>query len=166
MSPAPRVPAADFEALDVCHQQILEHLTLLTKLAVQVATSDVDAAAQQQAAVIEAYFSGTARQHHLDEEKNVFAPLLAGSDAELTALVRVLQQDHGWIEENWLELAPQLRAMALGNGWYDEAEFQHNVEVFFDLCQGHIELEEKMIYPQARTLALQSGAKRLVRMPQ
>ena len=48
----------------------------------------------------------------------------------------------------------------------DEAEFQHNVEVFFDLCHGHIELEEKMIYPQARTLAVQGSAKHLVRTPQ
>jgi hemerythrin-like domain-containing protein len=166
MRPVPRPATIGFDALDACHQQIFAHLTLLTGLAAQVAANGVDAVAQQQAALIETFFSGTSRQHHLDEEKNVFAPLLAGSDAELTALVRVLQQDHGWIEENWLELAPQLRAMALGNGWYDEAEFQHNVEVFFDLCQGHIELEEKMIYPQARTLALQSGAKRLVRMPQ
>ena len=166
MSPAPRVPAADFEALDVCHQQILEHLTLLTKLAVQVATSDVDAAAQQQAAVIEAYFSGTARQHHLDEEKNVFAPLLAGSDAELVALVRILQQDHGWIEENWLELAPQLRAMAQGNHWIDGAEFQHNAEVFHDLCRSHVELEEKAIYPSARALAARAGAGRATRVPQ
>ena len=166
MRPVPRPATVGFDALDACHQKILAHLTLLTGLAAQVAAQGVDAAAQQQAAVIETFFSGTSRQHHLDEEKNVFAPLLAGGDAELMALVRVLQQDHGWIEENWLELAPQLRAMAMGNGWYDEAEFQHNVEVFFDLCHGHIELEEKMIYPQARTLAVQGSAKHLVRTPQ
>jgi hemerythrin-like domain-containing protein len=165
MSAAPLSPAASFEALDICHQQILEQLTLLTALAAHVEAHGVDALAKQQAAGIEAFFSGTSRQHHLDEEKNVFAPLLAGGDAELMALVRILQQDHGWIEENWLELAPQLRAMALGNNWIDSAEFLHNVAVFRDLCRGHIELEERTLYPEARTLAARSAAKRVARMP-
>ena len=159
MSAVPRPATTDFEALDACHQQILEHLGLLAALAVQVETAGVDALAQQRAAVIEAVFSGSSRQHHLDEEKQVFAPLLIRGDAELAALVRMLQQDHGWIEENWLELAPQLRAIALGNTWIESAEFQHNVEVFHDLCRGHIELEEKMIYPEARTMLARSGAR-------
>ena len=166
MNVAPRPATIGFEALDACHQQIIENLKQLTALAAQVAVAGVDAAAQQQAAAIEAFFSGTSRQHHLDEEKRVFAPLLAGGEAELVALVRVLQQDHGWIEENWLELAPQLRAMAQGNNWFDGAEFQHNVEVFSDLCLGHVELEEKMIYPQARTQAALSGIKGPARVPQ
>lgn len=163
MSAAPRPFASGFEALDVCHQQILEHLTLLTALALHIEAQGIDAAAQQQAAAIEVFFSSTARQHHLDEEKTAFAPLLAGTNAELAALVRMLQQDHGWIEEDWLELAPQLRAIALGNHWIDNAEFQHNVEVFHDLYLGHIELEEKTVYPEARTLA---EARRAPRVPQ
>ena len=165
MSAAPRAPAASLESLDACHRQILEQLTLLSALAAHVEAQGVDAMAQQQAAGIEAFFSGTSRQHHLDEEKNVFAPLLAGGDTELAALVRILQQDHGWIEENWLELAPQLRAMALGNNWIDSAEFLHNVEVFRDLCRGHIELEERTLYPEARSMAAGSAAKRAARMP-
>ena len=163
MSAAPRPLAYGFEALDLCHQQILDHLTRLTALALHVEAQGIDAAAQQQAADIEAFFSGTARQHHLDEEKTAFAPLLSSTDAELATLVRMLQQDHGWIEEDWLELAPQLRAIAVCNHWIDNAEFQHNVEVFHDLYLGHIELEEKMIYPQARTLA---EARRAPRVPQ
>ena len=166
MTVATRPATIGFEAFDVCHQQILEHLALLKALAAQVAVAGVDAAVQQQAAAIEAFFSGTSRQHHLEEEKSVFAPLVAGGDPEVSALVRVLQQDHGWIEENWLELAPQLRAMALGNNWFDGAEFAHNVEVFSDLCLGHVELEEKMIYPQARMLAARSGIKGPARVPQ
>ncbi len=158
MSAARLSPAADFVAMDTCHQQILAHLTLLTALAARVQADGVDALAQQQAGAIEAFFSGTSRQHHMDEEKDVFPPLLAGSNAELVAVVRRLQQDHGWIEENWLELAPQLRAMALGNHWFDEAEFQHNVEVFLALCRGHIELEEEMIYPEAKALSAHAGA--------
>lgn len=165
MSAAPPDNRASFEALDVCHQQILEHLTLLTALVQQIEAVGVDDGAQQQAGAIEAFFSGTSRQHHMEEEKNVFPPLLAGSDAEVVALVRTLQQDHGWIEEDWLELAPQLRAIASGNNWIDSAEFQHNAEVFLALCRGHIELEEKMIYPEAKALSARSLSSRVSRVP-
>ncbi|MFZ4479826.1 MAG: hemerythrin domain-containing protein [Rhodoferax sp.] len=165
MSVAPSTNSANLEALDACHQQILEQLILLSGLAQHIEATGVDESAQQQAGAIEAFFSGTSRQHHLDEETNVFPALLAGSDAELAALVRVLQQDHGWIEEDWLELAPQLRAIASGNNWIDSAEFQHNTEVFLALCRGHIELEEKMIYPEARAIRARTLASRPSRVP-
>jgi hemerythrin-like domain-containing protein len=158
MSAAPLDPAAGFEAQDACHQQMLVHLSMLSDLAQHIDQVGIDAEAQHQAGVIESFFSGTSRQHHADEEKNVFPPLLAGSDAELIALVQVLQQDHCWIEEDWLELAPQLRAIASGNNWIDSAEFQHNAEIFLALTRGHIDLEEKMIYPEARALKARSAS--------
>jgi hemerythrin-like domain-containing protein len=164
MSDAPAATPASFEALDACHQQIMEHLTKLTALALYIEESGIDDAAQRQAGAIEAFFSGTSRQHHMEEEKSVFPQLLAGSNAEVAALVRVLQQDHGWIEENWIELAPQLRAIASGNNWIDSAEFQHNTEVFLALCREHIELEERMIYPQARALQARSLSSRALRV--
>jgi hemerythrin-like domain-containing protein len=163
MSVAPPAGTAGFQAQDACHQQLLEHLSTLSALTQHIEATGVDAWAQQQAGAVEAFFSGTSRQHHLDEEKNLFPTLLAGSDAELAGLVRVLQQDHGWIEENWLELAPQLRAIASGNNWIDSAEFQHNAEVFLALCRGHIELEETVIYPEAQALKARALASRVSR---
>ena len=159
MSAAPLEPAAGFEAQDACHQQMLVHLSMLMELAQHIDRVGIDSDAQRRAGVIESFFSDTSRQHHADEEKNVVPPLLAGSDAELISLVQVLQQDHCWIEEDWLELAPQLRAIALGNNWIDSAEFQHNAEIFLALTRGHIELEEKMIYPQARALKARAGSR-------
>lgn len=150
----------NFEALDACHQQIHEHLTGLAALAQHIEAQGMDAKAQQQAGTIEAFFSGTSRQHHADEEKSVFPPLLASGNAELASAVRTLQQDHGWIEENWLELAPQLRAIASGNSWLDTAEFQHYVEVFLELCRGHIALEETLIYPESKARWAQAVAAR------
>ena len=154
---------ADFEALDACHVQIQRHLKDLAALAQQIETAGVDAKAQQQAADIEAFFSGTSRQHHQDEEKNVFPSLLSSGDPDLAAAVRGLQQDHGWIEENWLELAPQLRAIALGNSWYESAEFQHAVEVFLELVGDHIALEESLIYPESKARWAQVLASRAAR---
>ena len=149
-----------FEAMDECHRQIHAHLASLSALARQLVIDAANPAAAAQAAVIEAFFSGTSRQHHADEERAVFPPLLASADAALVAAVRNLQQDHGWIEENWIELAPQLRAIAQGNHWVDPTEFQHAVQVFVDLCAGHIALEESLIYPEAKARWAQALARR------
>ena len=156
----------NFDALDACHQQIQRHLTELATLAQQIEIDGVNATAQQQAADIEAFFSGTSRQHHQEEEKNVFPLLLSSGDADLAAAVRSLQQDHGWIEENWLELAPQLRAIALGNSWYESAEFQHGVQVFLELVGDHIALEESLIYPESKARWAQVMASRAERANQ
>ena len=156
-------PTTPFEALDECHRQILAHLEDLVELARRIETEGVDAGVQQHAGVIEAFFSGTSRQHHEQEEKTVFPPLLASSDPALTEAVRTLQQDHGWIEENWIELAPQLSAIASGNNWPDPAEFLHGVQVFVDLCTGHIALEETVVYPESRAQWARAVAARALR---
>jgi hemerythrin-like domain-containing protein len=139
-----------FEALDACHRDITRHLAALSALARHIDENGIDDKARRQAATIEAFFSGTSRQHHRDEEHNVFPDLLASGDAELVQAVRTLQQDHGWIEENWIELAPRMRAIAAGNGWTDPVEFQNYVEVFTELLKGHIALEETLIYPESK----------------
>lgn len=149
---------ASFEALNACHQQIQQHLAKLAALARHLEVQGLDHDAQQLAGDIEAFFSGTSRQHHEDEEKTVFPPLLASANAELVAAVRTLQQDHGWIEANWLELSPQLQAIASGNSWFEPAEFQHNADVFIELYQGHIALEEALAYPEARAYRAQAEA--------
>ena len=152
-----------FDALDACHRQIQAHMQDLQGLMDYITEHGVDAHARQQAGAIEAFFSGTSREHHQDEVRQVFPELLASGNADLTAAVRTLQQDHGWIEENWIELAPQLRAIASGNGWLDEAEFRHYVEVFLELLQGHIALEETLIYPESKARWAASVAARVTR---
>lgn len=139
-----------FEELDACHRQIHVQLLQLGELARHVQAQGVDETARRLAGPIEAFFSGTSRQHHIEEETRVFPQLLAGGSAEVQALVRTLQQDHGWIEENWIALAPQLRAIATGSHWISEEEFLHAVEVFHDLCLGHIALEESVVYPESK----------------
>jgi len=149
-----------FEPLDACHRQIHSHLASLTALVRQLDASDADEASREQARTIEAFFSGSSRQHHADEERDVFPPLLASPDEALVRAVRSLQQDHGWIEENWLELSPQLRAIADGHGGFDWAEFAHAAEVFLTLCEEHIALEESLIYPASKAQWAQQVAAR------
>jgi hemerythrin-like domain-containing protein len=142
--------ASTFDSLDACHRDIGRHLESLQALARHLEDQGVDNFARAEAGRIEAFFSGTSRQHHADEEQKVFPPLLSSGDADLVHAVRRLQQDHGWIEENWIELAPRLRAIAEGIGWADPVEIQAYIQVFGDLLVGHIALEESLIYPEAK----------------
>lgn len=156
--------ADKFKALDACHQQIHEHLAELASLMEQMEANSDSADCRQKAKTIEAFFSETSREHHAEEERNVFPNLLLSDKPDLVQAVRTLQQDHGWIEQNWLELAPMLRAIALGEDWVDMAELSHNAEVFLSLCHDHIVLEETLIYPEAKNNfaeELASRAKRL-----
>lgn len=166
----PSALPSPFVALDECHRQIAEHLDRLDGLLGHLDRFGVDDRARDEARRIEAFFSDTSQAHHRDEELKVFPNLLATGDEALVATVRLLQQDHGWIEEDWIELAPQLRAIASGYSWYDPAELRHAIEVFLELCREHIRLEESVIYPQARALAeklprrrAQSGPPRFTR---
>ena len=141
---------ADLAQMDAWHAQVRGHLDRLATLATRVEHEAVDAEARAEACAIEAFFSGSMQEHHRIEEEDVFPSLLGSGDAELVNLVRTLQQDHGWMEQNWIEVAPQLRAIAQGNHWIDPAEFMHGAEVFLELCYGHAALEETVIHRQVR----------------
>lgn len=147
-SPAPPMPG--FEALDRTHAQVLEVLKQFDRLLQHVDENGADATAQASAREIHAFFADGVRQHHADEERFVFPMLLTSPDAELVAHVQRLQQDHGWLEEDWLELAPQIEAIAQGYSWYDLDVLRQALPVFTQLYQEHIALEESMVYPEAK----------------
>lgn len=153
-------PLQPFEALDACHLQIQKALQDLTRLARQLESEGLNGADRKLAGDIEGFFSSTSREHHAEEEAYVFPQLLASGNAELSAAVKSLQQDHGFIEENWIELAPQLRAIAEGNDWVHAEELQHNVSTFLELLNGHIALEESLIYPESKAMWAAAIARR------
>jgi hemerythrin-like domain-containing protein len=142
--------AAMFDYLDSCHVDMRQNLVLLRALAQAIdedgLTDDVRASARH----LRDWFNDTARQHHMDEEKHVFPDLLAAADAGLTQQVQRLVQDHGWLEEDWLEIEPSLSAAADGYSWFDPAVLRHAVGVFEQLYLDHMTLEETLAYPEAR----------------
>lgn len=145
----------EMEALDSCHREVLGALRGLVTLLDHLDDQGVDSTARQMAAEAVRFFSETARAHHADEERVVFPGLLRSDDAVLVQHVQRLQQDHGWLEEDWLNLSPQLDAVSKGYSWYDIDELRHAVDVFTALYQDHIDLEESLIYPEARRLLAQ-----------
>lgn len=158
--------ADPFKALDACHQQIHEHLAELAEFLERLDVNSNTVHSRQKAKTIEAFFSETARAHHAEEERNVFPNLLLSDNAELVQAVQTLKQDHGWIEQNWIELAPMLRAIAQGEDWVDMDELKHNAEVFLNLCHDHIVLEETLIYPEAKARMAEELASRAKRLAQ
>ena len=143
-------PASDaFVVLDECHRQTL---AAIAKLEAIVARLDggVDAQMRALAAEVVRHFSTTARQHHEDEERHVFPTLVASGDPAMAQAVLRLEQDHHWLDEDWMTLQPQLDALACGQSWYDVAVLREGAEIFAALSRDHIALEESFLYPEAR----------------
>jgi hemerythrin-like domain-containing protein len=136
--------------LDRTHAEMLQVLTEFGSLLDHLDEHGPDEQAREIAHRIHRFFSEHARDHHAHEERVVFPPLLAGQDAEMAAHVRRLQQDHGWLEEDWIELAPQIEAIAGGYNWYDLAMLRLALPVFRKLYEDHIALEESLVYPAAK----------------
>lgn len=147
LSPAVR---DGFDVLDACHIQTVFTLGKLAALVSRLANFGPDPEARAMAGEITSFFSATARQHHQDEERHVFPKLMASGNADIVQAVLRLQQDHAWLEEDWLELAPQVDAVACGQAWYDLDTLREGVEIFAALSRDHMTLEESLIYPEAR----------------
>jgi len=139
-----------FEVLDECHRQTVLMLEKLKLLLAGLDRGEPDAPARDLARDIVAFFSTTARRHHEDEERHIFPELLARSDPDTVQAILRLQQDHHWLEEDWIELSPQVDAIANGQTWYDIDILREGIEIFIALSHEHVTLEESCIYPQAR----------------
>ena len=149
MSATP-VAIAVFEFLDSTHQDIQRYLQQLHALVDAIENDGLNQVNRGQARRVLDYFNSEARQHHLDEEKHIFPALLASQNAEVVQATEHLIQDHGWLEENWIHIAPSLEAATGGNLWFDTMELRHALEVFEALYLDHIVLEESIAYPEAK----------------
>ncbi|HSB99107.1 MAG TPA: hemerythrin domain-containing protein [Burkholderiaceae bacterium] len=145
-----------FEVLDQCHRDTLVALDTLNNLVARLRSEGDSDWVRAMAAEVVKFFSTTAREHHEDEERHVFPKALNGADPEIVQSVLRLQQDHSWLEEDWLELSSHLKALAAGQSLWDADFLREATEVFTALSHDHMALEESCIYPQARA-GLQAG---------
>src|SRR5256885_12881050 len=144
-------PSPDgLELLDVHHRQALFTLGKLAALMSRLKIRGADAEARTMAREIVAFFFTGARGHHQAEERHVFPRLLAGGDPDIVQAVLRLKQDHGWLEEDWMALSPQLQALADGHTGVDPEVLCEGAKVFTALAHDHMTLEESCIYPEAR----------------
>lgn len=141
---------APFEMLHACHERVHRMLRLLERLRGHVAAHGADEQARQAAHDIVRYFDQAAPQHHLDEERHVFPPLLATGDPATVAVVHRLQTDHRRMESDWTQARAVLQALAEGT-LPALQEDQHGLLAGFAALYGdHIVAEEQVAYPAAR----------------
>ena len=138
-----------FGVFDVCHREILSHLDQLTGLVCGLKV-DADEPVRSQARELIAFFTGPAREHNYDEERHLFPTLLQCDDAELKRAAETLCEDHAWIELYWLDVEPQLAALADGASTLERRALRSAVQVFDRVMRDHIALEEPLLYPQLR----------------
>ena len=136
--------------MDRTHRLTQQALAQMVQLAHLLAHQAQDQDAAPLAAQICSHFNGPARGHHEAEETQIFPGLLASGNAELREHVRHLQQDHMWLEEDWLELEPHLQAVARGY-FTDHRDFlRAALPEFATLCHQHMALEESLVHPEAQ----------------
>ena len=142
-----------FEFLDDTHRKIHEKIQRINFFVSKIESQDLTPAERKELHEICDFFETEARQHHLDEETHIFPSLLSSPDESIVQLTRRLTQDHGWLEENWIEIDPQLDALSQNRGSYDFAELSHAMIVLTALYDEHMQLEEELAYPQAKKLS-------------
>ena len=158
----PAAAESAFDALDVCHRHTALALGRLAALITRLSRGDPDADDRELASGILHHFNSELREHHRDEELHVFPALAAKGEAGIEDTLARLRQDHAWIEQDWVELAPHVDAIAHGQSRFDLDVRRVGAGMFTSLCHAHVALEESMIYPQARQ-ALSSAQLRAMR---
>lgn len=151
------------EELEATHRELMLALEQLDQLVRGVERDGSTAPLRAIARSVVRFFAEVGHHHHTEEERHVFPDLLASGDVDLIQHVHRLQQDHGWLEEDWREIGPQVDALAQGIGGVDFDTLRQAVEVFSQLYREHIALEESLIYPEAKRLAKLEREQALIR---
>lgn len=158
-------PAPSFDdplaMLRACHERILAQCATLRQLLDHIQAQGVDQAAREASAQVVRYFSTAARDHHQDEERDLFPLLRAAGGASTDVLAR-LEQDHEAMETTWTELEDLLRHRL-------ESLPAHAplIMAFASLYARHIALENDDLLPRARSSLTQDQLAALgVRMAQ
>ena len=141
-----------FEMMQACHQRLHRMLALMDKLRAHLPAHGADEQARQAAKDVMRYFDQAAPQHHRDEELHVFPPLLAHGNAQVTQVIRKLQDDHVQMESGWARARAVLDAIAQGQLQALTAAQSADLDTFAALYQSHIEAEEGIAYPAARAM--------------
>jgi hemerythrin-like domain-containing protein len=155
--PGSPLPAASFEAplemLAACHDRIRTQCATLLRIRAHVATTGSDAAAVAAARAVMRYFDTAARDHHADEEEDLFPALIesmAGSDPVcLRQLIDSLTNEHRELERLWSRVKPWLAAVEAGSATSPVAAA---IDSFVDLYQRHTKREEQELLPMAERL--------------
>jgi hemerythrin-like domain-containing protein len=131
--------------LRTSHSGILDHCDLLEQLVTKLKSGGDETDLRNTARKIINYFSGDARLHHLDEEKDLF-PLLARQSLKLADLIHVLRQEHEQLDVLWAALEDGLKHITRID---DPEPFVVAASRFCELNRQHVKRENMEFLPVA-----------------
>lgn len=135
--------------LQACHERIRAQCSTLEKLRLHLPQHGCDRQAQQAASAILRYFDSAGRNHHDDEEQDLFPLLLASGNTAAQRLVAHLLDKHRELDAAWVCMRTELQDIAAGTlATLNAGSVQH----FISAYQTHIELENAQLLPLAQTL--------------
>lgn len=166
--PGHAAPAVGFEVplemLAACHLRVESQCATLRRLVAHLGKHGADAQAREAASGLMRYFDTAARDHHADEEQDLFPALLesmAGSDAVcLRELSAALTAEHRELERRWQALRQALAQVAAATAGTLAAD---EVQAFIGLYERHIAREETELLPLARRLLSDAALDRIGR---
>ena len=136
-----------FDVLGECHEQLQRMLRLLQWLRLHLTTMGCDAQARDAAAESIAFFDREAPAHHEDEERHVFAPLLAAGQHVQT--IFRLQREHLEMTELWAQVRAVLQPVAADRWLAYAADDEALLERFARLYDWHLAAEDELVFPAA-----------------
>ncbi|MGP1665482.1 MAG: hemerythrin domain-containing protein, partial [Rhodanobacter sp.] len=144
---------APLEMLAACHGRVESQCQTLLRLVPHLAANGPDQAAREAAQNVMRYFDTSARQHHADEEEDLFPALLQSAPeaelAHLRELIAALQTQHRELEQAWTQLRYKLEGVSLGTTrGLDAGKVGRLVELY----RSHIAREEEKLLPLAARL--------------
>ena len=144
-------PAVGFDMpltlLSGCHERILRFCDMLEGMVKHIQKHGVDIQAEETAKLIYKYFSTAGRNHHDDEEIDLF-PLLLSHDRQLAVFIERLTLTHRQLDESWHKLQPML----LNLDTLDIKLVKKEVSNFVILNREHVQLENRELLPCAASL--------------
>ena len=155
--PGHDAPSVGFEVplemLGACHHRIDRQCETLRRLPAHLSAHGADADARSAAVAVMRYFDTAAKDHHADEETDLFPALIesmAGSDAVcLREMIDGLRADHRVLEGHWERLRSLLAAIADGRR---TVLADTDVLPLIECYERHIAREETELLPMASRL--------------
>jgi hemerythrin-like domain-containing protein len=141
------------EILEACHERVKNHCQILQRLSAHLKVAGIDDQAILASKNLLRYFEIAAKNHHEDEENNLFPMLLesmAGSDAVcINEIINVLKEEHILLENIWQSIKDPLELIASGTiASIDETQ----ILLLATTYEKHINLEENELFPMAKRL--------------
>ncbi len=150
------------EMLSACHHRVERQCATLKRLVPHLVANGADREARTAATNILRYFDTSAKDHHADEEVDLFPALIAaapGPDAvSVRELVAALLADHRALDATWRRVRAVLERVAGGESVLLVADEVDALVAHYDR---HIEREERELLPLASRLL---GADELARV--